>query len=307
MNTQSNALPEPFESPAIAPAVRSATRPYYWSVRRELWEYRAVYIAPVIAAALFLFGFLINIMSLRRHISASQLDPAQQHHLLFARYEISAALIMGTAFIVGIFYTLDALYGERRDRSILFWKSLPVSDLTVVLSKVTVPAVLLPLLSFVITIATQLIALMLSSVIFAGSGVDTAKLWTEASFFHVSWIMLYHIVTVHGLWYAPIYGWLLLVSAWAPRAPFLWAFLPPFVICGVEKLAFNTTHCLNLLESRLSGPSSKSVAAGGSHMDSLAELIPQHFFSEPGLWIGLAIAAAFVFAAVRVRRYQGPI
>jgi ABC-2 type transport system permease protein len=119
--------------------------------------------------------------------------------------------------------------------------------------------------------------------------------------------MLYHILTVHGLWYAPIYGWLLLVSAWAPRAPFLWAFLPPFVMCGVEKLAFNTTHCLNLLESRLSGPSSRSVAAGGGHMDSLAELIPQHFFSEPGLWIGLAIAAAFVFAAVRVRRYHGPI
>ena len=306
MNAQSTTMPQSFDSRGMAP-VASATRTYLWSVRRELWENRSVYLAPVIAAAVFLVGFLISLTKLRRHFSVLALGPAQQHHLLFTTYEGAAALIMGTAFIVGIFYTLDALYGERRDRSILFWKSLPVSDLTVVLAKVTVPAVILPLLSFVISIATQLIMFLLTGVVFAGSGVDTAKLWTEASFFRVSGIMFWHIVTVHGLWYAPIYGWLLLVSAWAPRAPFMWAFLPPFVICGVEKLAFNTSYCQHLLESRLTGPSSRSVAAGGGHMDSMAELIPHHFFSEPGLWIGLAIAAAFIFAAVRLRRNQGPI
>ena len=134
---------------------------------------------------------------------------------------------MGTALIVGIFYSLDALYGERRDRSILFWKSLPVSDLTTVLSKLTIPLVVLPLLSFAISLATQFIMLLLSSVILLGSGVSIATLWTEVSFFHVSLVLLYHLLTVHGLWYAPIYGWLLLVSAWAPRAPFIWAVLPP--------------------------------------------------------------------------------
>jgi ABC-2 type transport system permease protein len=307
MNTQSNAMPESFEPPAIAPAVVSVIRPYYWSVRRELWENRAVYLAPVIAAVVFLFGFLINIIRMRRHIGASEFGTELQHNLLFMRYEIAAALIMGTAFIVGIFYTLDALYGERRDRSILFWKSLPVSDLTVVLSKVTVPAVILPFVSLVVTIATQLIMIVLISVVFAGSGIDTAAMWTQESFFRVSLVMLYHIVTVHGLWYAPIYGWLLLVSAWAPRAPFMWAFLPPFVICGVEKLTFNTEYCLHLLLARLSGPAHQPLATGGAHGDPMAELIPSHFFTEPGLWIGLAIAAAFVFAAVRLRRHQSPL
>jgi ABC-2 type transport system permease protein len=307
MNTQSNAMPESFQSPAIAPAVVSVIRPYYWSVRRELWENRAVYLAPVIAAVVFLFGFLINIIRMRRHIGASEFGTELQHNLLFMRYEIAAALIMGTAFIVGIFYTLDALYGERRDRSILFWKSLPVSDLTVVLSKITVPAVILPFVSLVVTIATQLIMIVLISVVFAGSGIDTAAMWTQESFFRVSLVMLYHIVTVHGLWYAPIYGWLLLVSAWAPRAPFMWAFLPPFVICGVEKLTFNTEYCLHLLGARLSGPAHQPLATGGAHGDPMAELIPSHFFTEPGLWIGLAIAAAFVFAAVRLRRHQSPL
>jgi len=307
MNTQSNAVPDSSVVPReITPAAVPATRLFLWSVRRELWENRAVYIAPLIAAVLFLFGFFINIINLRRHLSISTLDPAREHELLFRQYEIAAALIMTTAFLVGIFYTLDALYGERRDRSILFWKSLPVPDSIVVLSKVTIPAVILPLVSLVISIATQLIMLVLSSAVFAGSGVDVAKLWSEASFFHVSAVMLYHIITVHGLWYAPIYGWLLLISAWAPRAPFLWAFLPPFVIGGVEKLAFNTTHFLTMLRQRLEGPQ-HSMSMGPPSMDPMAFLIPSHFFSEPGLWIGLAMAVVFLFAAVRLRRYHGPI
>jgi ABC-2 type transport system permease protein len=309
MKTQSNSMPEsPLESRGTAPVI-SALRPLYWSVRRELWENRLIYIAPLAAAAVFLFGFLINMINLRRHMNTNGvwgINLGQQHEALALPYEIAGALIMGTAFIVGIFYSLDALYGERRDRSILFWKSLPVSDLTTVLSKVTIPIVILPLLSFVITVVTQLIMLLLSSVVLLGSGVNIAMLWTHSSFFHVSLMLLYHIVTVHGLWYAPFYGWLLMVSAWAPRAPFLWAFLPPFVIYGVEKIAFNTSHLLTILLRRLTGPEAPTPP-GSTLMDVMAALTPAQFLSEPGLWIGLAIAVAFLAAAVRLRRYRGPI
>src|SRR6202521_62226 len=260
MSTQSNSTPESFDSQRIAPAAMSATRPLYWSVRRELWENRSIYIAPVVAAIVFLLGFFISMVSLRHRMhGVLPLDSAQGRDVFATRYELAAALIMGTALIVGIFYSLDALYGERRDRSILFWKSLPVSDLTTVLSKLTIPLVILPLLSFAITLATQFIMLLLSSVILLGSGVNIGALWTEVSFFHVSLVLLYHLLTVHGLYYAPIYGWLLMVSAWAPRAPFIWAFLPPFVICGVEKIAFNTSYFLALLEERLVGPGNSMV------------------------------------------------
>jgi ABC-2 type transport system permease protein len=307
MNTQSNAMPESFDSQRIAPAAMSVTRPLYWSIRRELWENRSIYIAPLVAAIVFLLGFFISMLSLRHRMHGVwPLDSAEGRDVFATRYELAAALIMGTALIVGVFYTLDALYGERRDRSILFWKSLPVSDLTAVLSKLTIPLVILPLLSFVISLATQFTMLLLSSVILLGSGVNIAALWTGVSFFHVSLVLLYHLLTVHGLWYAPLYGWLLLVSASAPRAPFMWAFLPPFVICGVEKIAFNTSHLLALLQDRLLGPGD-AMAPHTQPNDFMATLIPEHFFSTPGLWIGLAIAAAFLAAAVRLRRYQGPI
>ena len=306
MNTQSNAMAGSSIQSQGTPAAVPAARSMYWSVRRELWENPSIYIAPLAAAAVFLFGFVINMVTMRRRIGASLLDPAQQHDLLATRYELSAALIMGTALIVGIFYSLDALYGERRDRSILFWKSLPVSDLTTVLSKLTIPLIILPLLSFAISLATQFIMLLLSSVILLGSGVNIAALWAEVSFFHVSLVLLYHLLTVHGLWYAPLYGWLLLVSAWARRAPFLWAVLPPFVISGVERIAFNASHFLALLKERLMGPGG-AMASNRAPQDFMATLIPHHFFSVPGLWIGLALAAVFLAAAVRLRRSQGPI
>jgi ABC-2 type transport system permease protein len=305
MNTSSNAVPDStLQSQGVVAAAHiPATRRLYWSIRRELWEYRSIYIAPFAAAAIFLFGFLIALPHHLRGIRT--LD--QAHQVLDIPYQLGAALIMGTAFIVGIFYSLDALYGERRDRSILFWKSLPVSDLTTVLSKLTVPLIILPVLSFAIAVVTQFIMLLLSSVVLLGSGLNLAMYWAHSSFLHLSVILLYHILTVHGLWYAPIYGWLLLVSACAPRAPFIWAFLPPFVVWGLEKIAFNSSHFLALMSYRLNGPQPTTKVPDGHLMDMLSALTPAQFFSTPGLWTGLLLAAIFLAAAVRLRRYRGPI
>jgi len=299
MSTSSNTVPgSPIESQVTAPAVITASRRMYWSVRRELWEHRSIYIAPLAAAAVFLLAFLTGLT----------ISPVHRHEPLDMPYEFAAAVIMGTGFIVGIFYSLEALYGERRDRSILFWKSLPVSDLNSVLAKFAIPLVILPLLSFTIAVVTQFVMLLLSSAFQLGSGLSVGTLGARMSFFHMSLMLLYHILTVHGLWYAPIYGWLLLVSAWAPRAPFIWAFLPPFVIWGVEKIAFRTSHFLGMLRYRLTGPEpSTTTVRHGNLMDMLSALTPAQFFSTPGLWIGLAIAAIFLAAAVRLRRYREPI
>jgi ABC-2 type transport system permease protein len=308
MNTQPNAVPDSsFQSQGITPAAVSPTQTFYWLIRRELWENRSIYLAPLIAAIVFLFGFFISTLSLRHRLhGALPLDAANLRDIFASRYEIAGALIMGTALIVGIFYSLDALYAERRDRTIFFWKSLPVSDVITVLSKLAIPLVIVPLLSFAITIAAQFVMLLMSSIVLAGSGVNIGALWRDASFLHVSLVLLYHLLTVHGLWYAPIYGWLLLVSAWAPRAPFLFAFLPPFVIYGVEKLAFNTSHFLAMIQNRLLGPGN-AMAPNAPPPNFMATLIPHHFFDTQGLWTGLLVAAVFLFGAVRLRRHQGPI
>jgi ABC-2 type transport system permease protein len=300
MNTQANAMPEaPLNSQLLSP-----TRPLYWAVRRELWEYRSIYIAPLAIAGVMVLGFVIA--TLGRALSTP--DLARRATVLAEPTDFAELLIMGTAFIVGIFYSLEALHGERRDRSILFWKSLPVSDVTTVLSKASIPIVVIPLLSFVITVTVQLIMLALSSAVMAGSGLSAATLWTQPPFFQRSLMLFYHLVAVHGLWYAPIYCWLLLVSGWARRAPFLWASLPLLAIGIVEKLFFNTKHFVALLHSRISGSEAGGdYTAGSTSMNHMMPLTPGRFLNSPGLWIGLAVAAAFLAAAARQRRYRGPI
>jgi ABC-2 type transport system permease protein len=310
MNTQSNAMPEsPLDPQVIAPAVIPAGRLMYWSVRRELWESRSIYIAPIAVAALILVGFLIGTIRLPEKMRAAvTLSPMQQRELIEQPYDFAALVIMGTTFLVAVFYCLEALHGERRDRSILFWKSLPVSDLTTVLSKASIPLAVLPLLTFAITFVTQCIMLLLSSAVLLGSGLSVATLWAALPLFQMSLMLLYHLVAIHALWYAPIYCWLLLVSAWARRAAFLWAALPLLAIGVVEKIAFNTSHFAALLAYRMSGgPEGAAYTASEMGMDPLTQLSPGQFLISPGLWIGLAVAAAFLAAAVRLRHYRGPI
>src|SRR6266851_9093567 len=303
MNTPSNAV-SPLDPQEIAPAAMSATRPMYWSIRRELWENRSIYIAPLIVAGVFLLGFLVATIGR----AVATVDPARKAAVLAEPNSFAAGVIMATAFVVGVFYCLDALHGERRDRSIMFWKSLPVSDLTTVLSKASIPLVVLPLLTFAIIVAMQLIMLLLSTVVLLGSGLTVAKLWTQLPLFQMSLMLLYHLLAVHALWYAPIYGWLLLVSGWARRAAFLWAGLPLLAIGVVEKIAFNTSHFAAMLESRLSGGAAgASTASGSVLMPPMTQLTAGQFLISPGLWIGLGVAAAFLAAAVRLRRYQAPI
>src|SRR5438034_2900565 len=150
----------------------TATQPIYWSVRRELWENRSIYVAPLVVAVVVLFGFLISTIGMpERRQGVLLLDPAHQRAAIEAPYDIAAMMLIFTAFIVGVFYCLDALHSERRDRSILFWKSLPVSDLTTVLSKASVSLVILPLTIFGIIVLVQFLMLLWSIAILLPSGL----------------------------------------------------------------------------------------------------------------------------------------
>jgi len=309
VNTQSNAVPEsPVDSQGIAPAATSAMRPMYWSIRRELWENRSIYIAPLAIAAVVVFGFLISTIGLpHRRRAVLLLGPAQQRAAIEMPYDIAAMMLILTAFIVGLFYCLEALHSERRDRSILFWKSLPVSDRTTVLSKASIPLVVLPLLSFAIIVTTQLIMLLWTSAVLLMSGMSPASTWTHFNLLQQSLVLLYGLIAL-ALWHAPIYGWLLLVSGWARRATFLWAVLPLPAVSVLEKIAFNSSHFASMLKYRFIGFAAEAFDFDvHGTIDSLAQLTPGKFLSTPGLWIGLAFTAAFLGAAVRLRRYREPI
>jgi ABC-2 type transport system permease protein len=309
MNMPLDAVPEtPTDSQVIASA---ATQPFYWSVWREVWENRSIYIAPLIVAAVQVFGLAISTIGLAERRRAVLLldDPVKQRAAIEMPYDAAAMMMIFIVFIVGVFYCLDALHGERRDRSILFWKSLPVSDLTTVLSKITIPLVILPLIAFALTVCVQVIMLLMSSVNLTIHGVSPATTWAHFPVVQNWLVMLYGLIAI-ALWHAPIYGWLLLVSSWARRATFLWAVLPLIVIQIFEKITFGTSYFAKMIQHRLMGFAPHAYGFHGeAHptIDSLSQLTPGRYLSSPGLWIGLLVAAAFLFAAVRLRRYRGPL
>jgi len=304
-------MPESSPDPrAVAAAVTAAPQPMFWSIRRELWESRSLYIAPLAVAAVILIGFIVSMIGLpERRRAVLLLDLVHQRAAIEKPYDIAAVLIMATAFIVAVFYCLDALHGERRDRSILFWKSLPVSDLTTVLSKASIPLVVLPLVAFATTIVMQLIMLLMMNAVLLMSGVS-ATTFTQLPLAQHSLILLYGLI-VFALWHAPVYGWLLLVSGWARRSAFLWAVLPPIAIAMAEKIAFNTWYFGSMLKYRLGGGFEEAFS-GSPHPGvpptvALEQLEPLRFLTSSGLWIGLAFAAVFLAAAVRQRRSREPI
>jgi len=306
MNTQSNATAPSLGVQSVAPSDTPALRQFYSLVQREIWESRSVYIAPLAAAGLFLLGFVISLVFLPGRLR-SAVGSAELHNVINRPFDIIAVLIMGVTFLVALLYCLDALYSERRDRSILFWKSLPVSDTATVLSKASIPIVVVPLLGFALTVAAQLAMFVLSIAVTRGSGVTVGMFGSELSLFHQWQVLFVHLVTGHGLWYAPIYAYLLLISAWARRAPFLWAMLPLLAVGGAEKLAFNTSYLAAILGVRIAGGPSVDLSHAGMNMDAMTPFTLIQSLSSPGLWIGLLVAAAFLAGAIRLRRHRGPI
>jgi ABC-2 type transport system permease protein len=311
--TDSTAMPGPSSepradgSPAFGPAALSPARLLYWSVRRELWENRFIYIVPLIVAAVVLLGFAIGAAYLP-HMRAGG-SPSAAAHAGATPLNFALFSVMLTYVILTVVYCLGALHNERSDRSILFWKSLPVSDVTTVIAKASIPILILPLITFAVLVVTQGIMLLAAAAVLPGTGTGEAAPWMQTPILPLWTAMLYHLLTVHALYYAPIYGWLLLVSAWARRAPILWASLPVAAILIVERLVFNTSAFGHMLLARLAGgPGAIEYPPPGNmpiQAPTLANL--GAFLASPGLWIGLAVCALFLAAAVRVRRYQGPI
>jgi ABC-2 type transport system permease protein len=309
MTSPTNGVHEfPVEARAVAETA-NPTRPLYWSIRREVWENRSIYIAPLIVAAVVMFAFLFTTFSLPKRMRAlSSGDPSQKVMSAVIPYSAGASAVMLTGFVVGLFYCADALYGERRDRSILFWKSLPVSDRTAVLSKVAIPIVVIPLITFTISLTMDVLMLSISTIVLVLNGMNPVMLWTRVPLIPMTAIMVYGL-TVHALWFAPIYAWLLLLSAWARRAVYLWAVLPVLTLFLIEHLMFRTTVLPDLLRYRLLGGMTEAFTTGSAKapITRFAQLDPGRFLTSAGLWVGLICAALFLVAAVRLRRKREPI
>jgi ABC-2 type transport system permease protein len=223
--------------------------------------------------------------------------------------------VLVVTIIVLFFYLLDALYAERKDRSILFWKSMPVSDSATVLSKLFTSMVAVPLWVWAVSLVMGLLTFVIIAL--KVSGTPIAPL---GQFHFGAWIVLQltllQNLLLASLWYAPIAGWLLLVSVWAKRAPFLWAVLPPALVMLFEEIILNTEHVAQLLGYRLThyfeaasfGFNVETGAGSQVIFDTIKNtyegMSAASLLGEPHLYSGLVVAAVFVLLAIRLRRWR---
>lgn len=293
--------------PDTAPATLPWQRVFYWQVRRELWENRAIVIAPAAIAVMGFLGFLISAFGLPealRAVAAGGKRPA----LLLGPYSFVALAVLATGLLVGVFYATGALQGERRDRSLLFWKSMPVSDRMTVLSKAAMPMLVIPLVTLAVTLGAQALMLAWSTLTAIANGISPVLLWRHVNL-TTMWVVLPYGLLVNVFWMAPVWSWLLLVSAWARRMPILWALGPFAAPAIVEGIAFRTSHVAQFVGERLLGGYAMAFSVGGKAeqaIDSPRQLDPLHVLAQPDLWIGLLFAAAFLTAAIWLRRRREP-
>jgi ABC-2 type transport system permease protein len=304
---------------------------FLWLIRRELWESRAVWIAPVICAAIIVGGVLTASLMHGAVVLDDEDVRALPHvdQLTPAKIEAIASIALGgiaipffiTVLFTQFLYALDSLYGDRRDRSILFWKSLPVSDTESVLAKLTVAAVIFPLVALGAAFLTQLAVFAVASIKLSSIAVLAGHVWSP-TIWAGSLLVLGYVFVASVLWFLPLVSWALLASAWAPRSPFMWAAMPPLALGLLELIVFRSSHVLHAVGERVGNAAVLARAFGAHHatgftfavtMDrgslsvprALTDLMrPAEFFSSPALWFGLLVAAGFVAAAIWVRRYR---
>jgi ABC-2 type transport system permease protein len=282
-------------------------------IKREFWEHRALWIAPLAITAVLLTGAaLVGNPRLIRIDAADGAPPLLEITLLSW-----AAPFYLTAIILATMYLLDCLYAERRDRSILFWKSLPVSDTRTVLAKLLVGLVLVPLGTFVLAALTSLLASAILALRLALAGPGAAPLWDSATWLRTQGLMLYTLLAAL-LWYAPYAAYLMLASAWARRWPSAWAIIPPILLGLFEYMIFGTHYVRQVAQRGFgelmalifrdrggaanAGAANAGDAIGHHVMSQYPE--PSALFASPQLWLGLAAAALMLVLAIRLRSYR---
>ena len=277
----------------------NTTRPFLTLVRRELWEHGSLIWAPLAMALMIIVVSLVSGMvkgSVDFDLGEDRPLPelfgdAEKQRGIFTL--VMAGLVLPqllVAFVVVFFYLLDCLFTERRDRSILFWKSLPVSDAKTVLSKLFVALVAVPLWSWALSLVVGLVVFGVLAAQVSGTPAAGLGTWHGVTWLAVQASLLGKLA-IGVLWYLPVAGWLLLVSVLAKRAPFLWATLPFLVLSLAERIALGSNVVGALVAQRLFG-----------FREEVSLMSEFPLLASPGLWIGVAVGAALVYAAIRVRR-----
>ncbi|MCA1856388.1 hypothetical protein LE190_10700 [Massilia oculi] len=313
-----------------------------WLLRREFWEHKGAFfwapVAVAVAMIVLVGGGFMYAMAFggsehiqidgRNVVAINGIPPDLRYkiaHVAASGYLGLAAPLFLVLTVVVFFYCLAALHDDRRDRSILFWKSLPLSDRDTVLSKVLTALVVAPLITIAVGVVTSLVLLVLGMISAAGKGVNLfAPVLMEPNLY-LGPLYLLAFLPLYIIWALPTVGWLLMVSSWARSKVFLWAVGTPLVAVVVLKwFNFIVGHVSNRVFD-IDWFVSEVVARG------LGGLVPGIWLSQgdigvinqqygldpntllglsyatlasPGVWVAAAVGAAMIYAATRLRRWR---
>lgn len=294
-------------------------------IRREIWEHRSIYVTPIAIAV------IVSLVSLAGMVTVSAFDKELNVALFGAsniagdaeRQAALTAFFLGTSWIflfalaiLTTFYTLDSLYAERKDKSILFWRSLPITDAETVVSKLLTALFVLPLVTVAVIILTHLVNLVITSGWVIVKGGNAAHLiWGSVPLFD-NWAAALIVTVASALWMSPLIGWFLFVSAFTKRSPLLMAFMPLIIIPIIEWIFFRSKIFASAVFGR------------GEMIPLFRDMDIEHFFDEdrmvvneelvrllahidvgkfllsPAVWTGLVVCGLFATAAIYVRRYR---
>ena len=294
-------------------------------IKRELWEHRSIYVTPAAIAVIVTLGVLAMLMMASGF--AKELDlaifGAQNLAGDAERKAVLTGFFVGTSWVflvalmfLTVFYSLDSLYAERKDKSILFWRSMPATDAETVISKLLTAAIVIPAITAVGIWATHLVNLIVTSIWVSAKGGDASTLiWGSVSIVD-NWIAALIVVIASGFWMSPFIAWFLFVSTWAKRMPILMAFMPPIVLGLLEWIVFRTKYFLTTIGERGDMTPlfhSMSLEAffeeeqwrdGVGNISLLEHMDLVGFVTDPGFWSGLFVCAILTTAAIYVRRFR---
>ena len=294
-------------------------------IKREIWEHRSIYVTPAAIATIVSLSVLAMLVFASGF--AKELDIAIFGASNLAgegeRKAALTAFFVGTSwlFLVGlailtVFYCLDSLYGERKDKSILFWRSLPITDAETVLSKLLTAVFVLPIVAAIGIIATHLVNLVITSAWVSMKGGDAGLLiWGSVPLLD-NWLTAFIVLIASGIWMSPFIGWFLFVSAWTKRAPLLMAFMPLILVPLLEWIFLRTRFFASAVLDRGDAmPLFRALdfetffeeehwRAGLDKISLLDHLDIVQFMTSPAMWAGVIVCGLFVTAAIYVRRYR---
>jgi len=294
-------------------------------LKREVWEHRSIYVTPLAITSIVTLGTLAMLMFAGGF--AKELDvaifgatniagDAERRVALTGFFVGTSWVFLLAAMVLTVFYTLDCLYAERKDKSILFWRSLPITDAEAVVSKLATAIVVIPLVTVVAIIATHIVNLVVTSIWVIAKGADAGHLiWGSVPLLD-NWLAALIVTLASAIWMSPFVGWFLFVSAYTKRSPLLMAFMPLVLIPLLELIFLRSTVFAEAVFTRrgmiplFRGMDMKgffdeeSLHINEEIVSLLAHLDVLQFLTSPSMWAGLVVCALFVTAAIYVRRYR---